>query len=198
MVGVKVLGIGGSLKAHSASLTVLKCALAGAAEAGAETALIEVATSALPMFSPDLEPDDAVRALLQQVRAAHGLIWSSPLYHGTVSGSFKNALDWLELLADDDPPYLMDKVVGLIATAGGTQAVQAINTMEYSVRALRAWSAPRVVAVEQAWRAIDAKGRVRDPALAAQLEKLGRQVAEAAGRFASCRAEPLATVTSAA
>jgi NAD(P)H-dependent FMN reductase len=28
------------------------------------------------------------------------MIWSSPTYHGSVSGSFKNALDWLILLAE--------------------------------------------------------------------------------------------------
>ena len=27
--------------------------------------------------------------------------WSSPAYHGSVSGSFRNALDWLILLATD-------------------------------------------------------------------------------------------------
>ncbi|TDD04290.1 hypothetical protein E1292_19290 [Nonomuraea deserti] len=45
------------------------------------------------------------------------MIRSAPRYHGTVSGSFKNALDWFEELAGLDPPFLTDKPVGLIATA---------------------------------------------------------------------------------
>jgi len=65
------------------------------------------------------------------------MLWSSPLYHGTISGSFKNALDWLQLLGDRQPAYLTDKVIGLISTAGGTQGLQAVNTMEFIVRALR-------------------------------------------------------------
>ncbi len=64
------------------------------------------------------------------------------MYHGSVSGSFKNALDWLELLADRDPPYFTNKVVGLISTAGGIQGLQAVNTMEFCVRALRGWRCP--------------------------------------------------------
>jgi NAD(P)H-dependent FMN reductase len=39
-----------------------------------------------------------------------------------------------------EPPYLHDKVVGLISAAGGTQGLQAINTMEFVVRALRGWA----------------------------------------------------------
>ena len=53
------------------------------------------------------------------------------------SGSFKNALDWLKLLGDRNPPYLTDKVVGLISTAGGMQGLQAVNTMVCSSSAQR-------------------------------------------------------------
>ena len=34
-----------------------------------------------------------------------------------ISGSFKNALDWLILLAERDPPYLTNKPAGLVTTA---------------------------------------------------------------------------------
>jgi len=44
------------------------------------------------------------------------------MYNDTISGSFKYALDWLKLLGDRNPPYLTDKVVGLIAIASGLQA----------------------------------------------------------------------------
>ncbi|HKT19333.1 MAG TPA: NAD(P)H-dependent oxidoreductase [Stellaceae bacterium] len=30
----------------------------------------------------------------------------TPAYHYSISGSFKNALDFVELLGEDDPPYL--------------------------------------------------------------------------------------------
>jgi FMN reductase len=56
-------------------------------------------------------------------------------YNGTISGSLKNALHWLILLGDRHPPYLTGKLVGLISTAGGVQGVQAVNTMEFVVRA---------------------------------------------------------------
>ena len=72
------------------------------------------------------------------------MIWSSPTYHGSISGSFKNALDWLILLAERDPPYLSNKPIGLVSTAGGVQGLQAVNSMEFIARALRGWSVPLV------------------------------------------------------
>ena len=90
------------------------------------------------MYNPDAdELGRAAAELIESCYAADGLIWSSPLYQGTISGALKNALDWLHLLGRRDPPYLHDKVIGLISTAGGTQGLQAINTMEFAVRALR-------------------------------------------------------------
>ena len=63
------------------------------------------------MFNPTL-PADPPAPATQLVDAAHGadgLLWSSPMYHGTISGAFKNALDWLYLVGDRNPPYLTDK-----------------------------------------------------------------------------------------
>jgi FMN reductase len=99
------------------------------------------------------------------------------MYHGTISGSFKNALDWLELLAKRDPPYLTDKVVGLISSAGGVQGLQAVNTLEYVARSLRAFAIPLVVPIA-AGNAFDADGNLRDERVNKQLRHLGEEVAE--------------------
>jgi len=112
------------------------------------------------------------------------MLWSSPLYHGTVSGAFKNALDWFQLLSEANPPYLTDKVVGLISTAGGTHGLQAVNTMEFAVRALRGWAVPLVLPIPQAWQAFK-DGRVADARVEEQLRALGRELARAAQLFAT-------------
>jgi FMN reductase len=108
---MKVVGIGGSLAAQSSSLAALKIALEGAAEGGARTELFDVRALDRP----------GGRAPTVRGRPQGGrLVMERPLYHGTISGSFKNALDWLRLLSDRKPAFLTDKVVGLISTAGGT------------------------------------------------------------------------------
>jgi FMN reductase len=173
-----VVGIGGSLSPNSASLTALQIALAGAAEVGTEIRMLSVRELQLPMFSPQglSEPPQAAIDLAEAAWHADGLIWSSPLYHGTISGSLKNTLDWLQLLARRDPPFLTDKVVGLISAAGGVQGLQAVNTMEFAVRALRGWAVPLVVPVAHAYQAFT-DGRANDPMVEQQLRALGREVA---------------------
>lgn len=180
---IRVIGLGGSLAASSSSLAALKIALEGAAEGGARTELFDLRELELPMYAPSREAPDSVQRLCEAVYEADGLLWSSPLYHGTISGVFKNALDWLELLSDRQPAYLTDKVVGLISTAGGTQGLQAVNTMEFIVRALRGWSVPLVIPIPQAWRVFTNEGKVSDPKVAEQLHSLGREVTRAARHF---------------
>jgi hypothetical protein len=72
-------------------------------------------------------------------------IWLTPLYHGGMTGMMKNCLDWLELTARLEKPYLTDKVVGLVAWADGGQAMQGINAMDAVAKALRAWVVPYTV-----------------------------------------------------
>ena len=180
-----IVGLGGSLTKQSSSLAALRIALDGAAETGAQTELFDIRQLALPMFDPGIsDPPESVLNLCEATYNADGLIWSSPMYHGTISGSFKNALDWLQLLSNRQPPYLTDKVVGLISTAGGVQGLQAVNTMEFVVRSLRGWAVPLVLPIAQAWKAFDDQSNARDPNLREQLRALGREVARGACQFA--------------
>lgn len=181
-----IVGLGGSMAKVSRSRAALMFALDGVASAGANTELLDLRELDLPMYNPDDdEPTEAAARLIESCYAADGMLWSSPMYQGTISGAFKNALDWLHLLRDRDPPFLHDKVIGLISAAGGTQGLQAINTMEFAIRALRAWAVPYVVPVASAARVFDADGRIQEPAVALQLTTLGEEVVRVAQKFAS-------------
>lgn len=182
---VRVVGLGGSLRKGSTSLAALQITLEAATKAGASTRLFAVGELDLPMHRPGMDTPPAAQALLEVTATAQAMVWSSPLYNGSVSGSFKNAIDWLHLLSDQDPPYLTGQVIGLVTTAGGTQGLQAINTMEFIVRSLRAWAVPMVLPVARAWQAFDEDGRVRDDMVASQLAALGAEVVRAARQMAA-------------
>lgn len=183
---LRVVGLGGSLRAGSTSRAALRRALEGAASAGAETLLLDLRELELPLYNPDDdEPTEQAARLIESCYAADGLIWSSPLYQGTISGALKNAIDWLHVLGGRDPPYLHDKVIGLVSAAGGMQGLQAINTMEFAVRALRGWAVPYVVPIVAATRVFDSAGEIQDGAVEHQLRTLGSEVVRVAERFAA-------------
>ena len=173
---MKVVGLGGSLASGSQSRAALAVALAGAVEAGAETVLLDLRELELPLHNPEAEAP-RTRRPWQDHESADGLVGSSPLYQGSISGSFKNALDWLHLPSGS--VYLTDKAIGLISVAGGTQGLQAVNTMEFCVRALRGWAVPLVVSVS--------RGQVHDEGVERQLKMLGSEVVRIAEHFVTER-----------
>ena len=182
MTKLKIVGLGGSLAKVSSSRAALVVALRGAEEAGAETELLDLRALDLPMYNPEAEElAESTMRMVGSLEGADGLLWSSPLYQGTVSGAFKNALDWLHLPSGS--VYLTDKVIGLMSAAGGAQGLQAINTMEFSVRSLRGWAVPLVVPVASAARLLDDEGHIEDEAIERQLKMLGSEVVRVADHF---------------
>ena len=182
MTAIKIVGLGGSSNRHPKNAAALDLALAGARAAGAEITLFDLYEYNLPMYRYGVT-DPAVAPFVEATRAAHGMIWCTPLYHGSMAGAFKNAIDWLQLLSDDYPPYLSGKVVGLIATAGGEQALQAINSMEFVVRSLRGWTLPLTVPILRSYAAFDDKGACLDERLAERLHSLGTELVRAASKL---------------
>ena len=186
---LRVVGIGGTLREGSTGLSTLKEALRAAEEAGATTELLDLHELDLPMYEPGKpleEYGENVRELVEAMRGADALLLSTAAYHGTLAGVTKNALDFAQFLARDERPYLQDKVVGLIATAGGGMAaVNATNAMVNVVHALRGVAAPLSVPVTQSWKAFDEEGNIRDDGVAGRLESLGRLVVELAAKLGS-------------
>ncbi|MFF4394537.1 NADPH-dependent FMN reductase [Streptomyces sp. NPDC001480] len=161
-----VVGMGGSLRTPSTSLTALCVAVEGAAGAGADTEVIDLKQLSLPFYTSEHGIPPSARRLADIVQAADALLWSSPTYHGSVSGA-----------------YLSNKPVGMLTTAGGVQGLQAINAMEFIVRSLRGWAVPLVFAVPRSSRVFDGDGRLTDQAVADQLRGLGAEVTRAALQF---------------
>ena len=141
---VRVVGLGGSLRAESTSRMPLQVALDGAAASGAEVELLAIRDLGLPLYTAEHGPPPGADEFAETVYASDAMIWSSPTYQGSVSGAFKNALDWLILLGDRTPPYLSNKPIGLVSTAGGVQGLQTVNAMDFIARSLRGWSVPLV------------------------------------------------------
>lgn len=182
-----VVGIGGTLHEHSTSRMALERALDAAREAGALVELFDLNTLNLPIFDPTkglTDYDETVQRFIAAVRRADGMIWSTAAYHGTLAGVTKNALDYLEFLAEDERPYLHQRAIGVIATAAGDiAAVNTVRALVDIVHALRGTVVPLLAPIHHASRVIDSSGNVVDPRMRTQLQQLGKLVVETAARF---------------
>src|SRR5258706_16129220 len=104
---IKIAGIGGSLETKSTTLAALKFALDEAGKLGAETIIFDIAKFDLPIYNPAKsleETGENFKKFLDEIHSADGYIFASPEYHGSVSGAFKNVMDFLEHLAVYNPP----------------------------------------------------------------------------------------------
>jgi FMN reductase len=182
-----IVGIGGTATANSSTEQALSIALASVERRGGRVKMFGCTEiTRLPHY---LTPSsrDAVDGLdlVNQVRAADGLIIASPGYHGSISGLVKNAIDYLEETAKDKRVYLDGLPVGLIVTAYGWQATgSTLAALRSIVHGLRGWPTPLGVAINSSG-GIFKDGSCTDTGVSAQLETIGRQVYEFSRRLKS-------------
>jgi FMN reductase len=179
-VTVNVVGIGGSLRQESQSERALRIALGGAALAGAKTTYVSGADLVLPFYDPaDADRSPVASRLVEELRAADGVVLVSPGYHGAISGLVKNALDYVEDMRDDARPYLDGRAVGCVATAHGWQAaVNTLASLRSIVHALRGWPTPLGAAVNSRDVLFGPDGGCSDEKTAETLRTIGLQVVE--------------------
>jgi len=176
---ILIVGIVGSLREGSYTRMAVRIALAGAAEKGAATKLIDLRDYTLPFCDGSGREEEGfpdVLRLRQEVAAAQGVILGTPDYHGSFSGVLKNALD---LMGFNE---FGGKVMGLVGVAGGALGtVNALNDLRKVGRSLHAWVVPQQAAVPQAWKHFRDDGSLDDPDYEKRLREVGREVA----RFAA-------------
>lgn len=92
---VRVLGLCGSLRVASINAALLRAAMRLAPRS--VTVELFDHLGRLPLFNPDLEidPPAPVQQLRRAVAQADALLIASPEYAHGVTGTIKNALDWL-------------------------------------------------------------------------------------------------------
>ena len=155
-----IVGIGGTTRPGSSSEKALRYALALAEAQGAEVELFDGSSINLPMYAPESPArSDSAERLIAALRRAHGVILSTPCYHGSVSGLVKNALDYTEDMCDDPEPYLDGRAVGLIVCGHGWQSTGVVlSAFRSIVHALRGWPTPMGVAINTLVDRYDEKG----------------------------------------
>ncbi len=174
-----LVGPGGTLRENSRTRAALHTALGIAQAHGANIELLDLRELDLPMYVPDWAIEEypphqraSLTRFIDTCRRADAMLWASPTYHGTISGVLKNALDHIELMSDDTPPYLQGRAVGLIAVADSLT----FGAMANAVYELRAWLAPTRVTLSRA--DFDANFRLANPRAERHLARLVDELLE--------------------
>jgi NAD(P)H-dependent FMN reductase len=171
---VKIVGIGGSLRANSYSYQALELAIKGVAQLGATVQILDLRQMTLPFCqgSGDYEDYPDVARLRETVKAADGLILATPEYHGSISGVLKNALDLMSF------EHLENKVVGAISVLGGENNSNALNDLRLISRWVHAWVIPEQIAIGRAWQAFDEQGQIKNEKLRNRFNSFAQSLVE--------------------
>ena len=166
-----IAGVVGSLRERSVTRVGIGVALEGARANGAETNLIDLREYELPVYDADRDDAGDAVALREQLQTADAVILGTPVYHGSYSAPLKNALDYSGF---DEFEHT---TVGLLAVAGGSFPLPALDHLRSVMRALDAWVLPFQVAIPNSSAAVTGDELV-DGDLEDRLETLGQRMVQ--------------------
>lgn len=136
----KVLGVGSSLRDGSSSTSTLKITLELIKKHGAEIRLLDLKQTALPLYDPnENQSSQDLQKVEEDVKWADAFVLATPDYHGSMSGTMKNFLDyfWSEFAG---------KTFGYIC-ASHEKGLTVMDQMRTAIRQCYGWSLPYGIAV---------------------------------------------------
>ncbi len=189
MAKPKILALAGSLRKDSFNKKLVRVAAAQAREAGAEVTVVDLADFRMPVYDGDLEASDGVPEPARKLRGImmehQGLLIASPEYNSSVSGAFKNVIDWVSR-ADQGVPStaaFQGKVAGIMSAApgalGGLRGLVHLRSILGNIGVI---VVPEQIAVSSAGAAFDEAGQLKDPKMAESVKKVVTRVVHVAGK----------------
>lgn len=118
----------------------------------------------LPVRDPALEDHPKVEELRSLVLWSEGHVWVSPEMHGTITGTFKNQIDWIPLSIGSVRPT-QGRTAAVLQVNGGSQSFNAVNELRRLARWMRMPCCTNQSSVPKAWQEFDDMGRMKDSPL---------------------------------
>lgn len=162
-----VLGVGSSLRELSYSTSGLKLLLDKAKSKMAETRLIDLRQTNLPMLYSTKEDTEEIVQNTELVKWADAFVLATPDYHGSMSGSLKNFLDyfWSEFAG---------KTFGYIV-ASHEKGLTVMDQMRTAVRQCYGWSLPYGISINSE-EDFDDKMELTNKKLMSRLDMMARDL----------------------
>lgn len=189
----KILAFAGSLRKGSYNKKLVKIAVQGAENAGAEVTYIDLNDYPLPVYSSDIEeqeglPENAIKIKELMVKS-DGFIIASPEYNSSISGALKNMIDWASRKATPDEVDLVcfiDKVALLISASPGLLGgLRGLVHLRSILENIYTYVMPAQKTIPNAMEAFDENGNLKDGKQQKALITLGKKLVEVTRKFKS-------------
>lgn len=181
----KIIAFAGSTRTESYNKKLLKVAVFGAREAGAIVTVIDLRDYPLPVYDGDLEAKEGIpgnaKKLKEMFNTHHALLLALPEYNSSMSGVFKNTIDWISRQEKGEIPLqcFVGKVAGLMSTSigqlGGLRGLVHARAMLENINVL---VMPEQVCVPKAGDAFDEYGNLKNDTIKKSVEKLGADLVD--------------------
>jgi chromate reductase len=186
----KILCFAGSLRKDSFNKKLVKIAMEGAKQAGAEVTYIDLKEFPLAVYDGDVEteqgiPENALK--LKELFLQHNaLLIAAPEYNSSITGALKNAIDWVSRPLPDEKPLACfnGKVAGIMAASpGALGGLRGLVTVRSILENINVIVVPNQVAVPQAHKAFKEDGSLNDEKQQESVKQIGARVAEIAAKL---------------
>ena len=185
MTKPKILAFAGSTRTDSFNKKLVKIAVTGAIEGGADVTVIDLRDFAMPLYDGDLEqqqglPSNAKK--LKDLMLSHqGLLISAPEYNSSISGVLKNTIDWVSRpsAGEESLACFKGKVAGIMsASPGGLGGLRGLVHVRAILENISVLVIPDQIAVSKAHEVFNADGTLKDKKQEDQVKRIGSSVAK--------------------
>jgi len=114
----------------------------------------------LPVFDRTSNDHPEVQKLRALSLWSEGHVWVSPEQHGSMTGVFKNQLDWIPL-SDGAVRPSQGRTLAVMQVCGGSQSFNTVNQLRVLGRWMRMVTIPNQSSVAKAWQEFDEAGRMK-------------------------------------
>lgn len=181
----KIIAFSGSIRTDSYNKKMLKAAVLGARDAGAEVTVIDLRDFPLPLYDGDLEIHEGIpengKKLKELFKEQHAFLLALPEYNSSMSGVFKNTIDWISRPTNDEGELecFIGKVAGLMSTStgklGGLRGLIHVRAMLENIHVL---VMTEQISIPFADKAFDEYGNFKDEMAKKSVEKLGADLVD--------------------
>jgi NAD(P)H-dependent FMN reductase len=187
---VRILAFSGSGRKDSIHKKLLKNAVKGALDAGADVTVLDLKDYPIPIYDGDLEESDGIPEKAREIRTlfkSHdGVLLACPEYNSSITPLLKNIIDWVSRPENGESGlvHYSGKTAALLAASGGNLAgLRGLFTVRQILSVLGMHVIPNQFGLSGANTAFDEHGIIIDENQRKLAESIGAALTESTAKL---------------